>query len=143
MPTLYCAWRAQVGGGTGYNIEKMNSFLSVPDFFSAIYLVDLSPSLLDVARERFRRLGWKNVHVVCEDARTFTLGGKLDALALEGGEKHAVKADFITLSYSLSMIPECVISYLRFDHHVDRIYAHISSYDLLEGQRPCRARYHP
>ena len=97
----------QVGGGTGYNIEKMNSFVSIPDFFSAVYLVDLSPSLLDVARERFQRLGWKNVHVVCEDARTFTLDGKTDAiLALERGEKHAVKADFITMSYSLSMIPE-------------------------------------
>ena len=87
----------------------MNAFVSVPDFFAAVYLVDLSPSLLDVARERFQRLGWKNVHVVCEDARTFTLGGKLDATqALEGEVKHAVKADFITMSYSLSMIPECV-----------------------------------
>ena len=89
----------------------MNAFVSVPDFFSAVYLVDLSPSLLDVARERFQRLGWKNVHVVCEDARTFSLGGKLAATqALEEEVKHAVKADFITMSYSLSMIPEYVPS---------------------------------
>ena len=84
----------------------MNSFLSVPDFFSAVYLVDLSPSLLDVARERFKRLGWTNVHVICEDARTFTIGDKSEGALLSGDEKHPVKADFITMSYSLSMIPE-------------------------------------
>ncbi|KAH9941865.1 uncharacterized protein BXZ73DRAFT_75037 [Epithele typhae] len=94
-----------VGGGTGYNIEKMGAFVSVPDFFSDVYLVDLSPSLLDVARERFQRLGWTNVHVVCEDARTFSITKPDPAGALDG-QKHAVKADFITMSYSLSMIPD-------------------------------------
>ncbi|RPD61501.1 hypothetical protein L227DRAFT_500209 [Lentinus tigrinus ALCF2SS1-6] len=99
-----------VGGGTGYNIEKMNSFVPVPEFFSAVYLVDLSPSLCDVARQRFSRLGWKNVHVVCEDARTFRpdLSSDVESKGASehSGDKHGVKANFISLSYSLSMIPD-------------------------------------
>ncbi|KAH8691236.1 hypothetical protein BGW36DRAFT_431791 [Talaromyces proteolyticus] len=83
-----------IGGGTGYNIEAMNRFLPVDQFFSHVYLVDLSPSLLEVARKRFERLGWKNVSVVCQDARQFRLNGT------DGG------ADIVTMSYSLSMIPD-------------------------------------
>jgi betaine lipid synthase len=71
----------------------MNRFLSVENFFSHVYLVDLSPSLLEVARKRFERLGWKNVTVVCQDARQFRLS------EATGG------ADIVTMSYSLSMIP--------------------------------------
>ena len=69
-----------VGGGTGYNIEAMQVYLDVPTFFRQVYLVDLSPSLLEVARKRFERLGW-DVKLVCQDARSFRLpdfekGGK-------------------------------------------------------------------
>lgn len=61
--------------------------------FKAIYLIDLSPSLCAVAQERFRRCGWKNVHVLCIDALDFNL------------PKTISSADLITMSYSLSMIP--------------------------------------
>ncbi|KAL4804623.1 hypothetical protein BDV18DRAFT_165983 [Aspergillus unguis] len=80
-----------IGGGTGWCIEAMAAVVNVPDFFSHVYLVDLSPSLCEVARQRFRRLGWKNVHVVCEDARLFA---------------PKQKASLITMVYSLSMIPD-------------------------------------
>ena len=62
-----------VGGGTGWNIETMNAYLDVVNFFEQVYLVDLSPSLCEVARKRFKRLGWANVQVVCQDARSFRL----------------------------------------------------------------------
>lgn len=62
-----------IGGGTGWNIEQMGNALDVPTFFHAVYLVDLSTSLCEIARQRFKRLGWKNVHVICQDARTFRL----------------------------------------------------------------------
>ena len=80
-----------VGGGTGWNIEAMSQFLDVPKFFGEVYIVDYSPSLCEVARKRFMRLGWNNVHVVCEDAKLFDLGKR--------------KAGLITMSYSLSMLP--------------------------------------
>lgn len=82
-----------------YNIEAMSQFLPVDQFFSHVYLVDFSPSLCNIARERFQRLGWKNVSVVCQDARTFRLPEEsADPLTPAG-------ADVITMSYSLSMIP--------------------------------------
>lgn len=85
-----------------YNIEAMSAFLPVKDFFSRVYLVDLSPSLCEVARQRFERLGWKNVHVVCQDARSFRLpeDDKFDPC-----NESSAGADLATMSYSLSMIP--------------------------------------
>lgn len=81
-----------IGGGTGWNIEAMQAFVDVQTFFESIYLVDLSPSLCEVARKRFARLGWRHVNIVCQDARVFRLTGH--------------QADLITMSYSLSMIPD-------------------------------------
>lgn len=75
----------------------MAAFLPVDKFFKHVYLVDLSPSLCEVARARFQRLGWNNVTVLCQDARSFSLPEK-DNAASAG-------ADLITMSYSLSMIP--------------------------------------
>ena len=106
-----------IGGGTGYNIEAMQAHLDVPTFFSKVYLVDLSPSLLEVARKRFDRLGW-DIAIVCEDARSFRLPA--DELRQRGrvnsaGSRCSFTSDdslkstgagLVTLSYSLSMIPD-------------------------------------
>lgn len=81
-----------------YNIEAMAEFLPVDTFFSHVYLVDLSTSLCEVARQRFERLGWKNVSVICQDARSFNLPANNPAKSSKG-------ADMVTMSYSLSMIP--------------------------------------
>jgi betaine lipid synthase len=77
----------------------MAAFLPVDKFFEHVYLVDLSPSLCEVARKRFERLGWKNVTVLCQDARSFTLPEK------NFSPQSADGVDLITMSYSLSMIP--------------------------------------
>ncbi|PYH90813.1 sialidase [Aspergillus ellipticus CBS 707.79] len=94
-----------IGGGTGYNIEAMSAFVSVPEFFSHVYLVDFSPSLCEVARQRFERLGWKNVRVVCQDARSFRLPEE-DKIDPRNGNITTTGADLATMSYSLSMIPD-------------------------------------
>ena len=107
--------RSQIGGGTGWNIEAMSEYVDVPEFFSSVYLVDFSPSLCEVARKRFKRLGWKNVKVVCQDARTFRLedheSDTLGAIVPRSPSSYYAEgngsiggADLITLSYSLSMI---------------------------------------
>lgn len=94
----------------------MQAYLDVPTFFSNVYLVDLSPSLCEVARKRFARLGWK-VKVVCQDARDFRLEDHQedypDQKAMETSVECSFidadkrkKADLITMSYSLSMIPD-------------------------------------
>jgi betaine lipid synthase len=104
----------QIGGGTGYNIEAMRRFIDVPTCFSRIYLVDFSPSLCNVARRRFTKLGWANVHVVCQDARLFRLEehetpilNSADTASKIGAQKdRASKASLVTMSYALSMIPD-------------------------------------
>ncbi|KAK4968118.1 hypothetical protein LTR66_011871 [Elasticomyces elasticus] len=108
-----------VGGGTGWNIEQMGQHLPVAEFFHAVYLVDLSPSLCAIARTRFQRLGWTNVKIVCQDARSFRLsdhdkdkkdGEGVFSLGPAAYEDQNVGrdtgAELITMSYSLSMIPE-------------------------------------
>ena len=96
----------------------MSQFVDVEEFFSSVYLVDFSPSLCEIARKRFARLGWKNVKVVCQDARTFrlehhensakdtTIGfRRLSTSNYFTDEKLSVGgAELITMSYSLSMI---------------------------------------
>lgn len=104
----------------------MSEFVDVEDFFSSVYLVDFSPSLCEVARKRFTRLGWKNVKVVCQDARTFRLEDHEGGLVVEksltfarapmssyfADESTSVGgADLVTLSYSLSMIVSFVTSF--------------------------------
>lgn len=95
----------------------MAHFVDVPEFFSAVYLVDFSPSLCEVARKRFARLGWNNVKVICEDARKFKLEDYETELQdntrnsnraltsyFENSHSQHGGADLITMSYSLSMI---------------------------------------
>lgn len=60
--------------------------------FTKVYIVDLSPSLLAVARERVKSNGWTNVEVVEADATTFVPPER--------------KVDLVTMSYSLTMIPD-------------------------------------
>lgn len=108
-----------IGGGTGFNIEAMSENVDVPTYFSSVYLVDFSPSLCEVARKRFERLGWKNVKVVCEDARKFRLEDHEHGMGSNPAPPRSPAlsyfskprpdfggADLITLSYSLSMIPD-------------------------------------
>ncbi|KAI8912731.1 hypothetical protein EDD86DRAFT_202137 [Gorgonomyces haynaldii] len=87
------AW-IDVGGGTGENIERMNQYFPISNF-DKVYLVDITPSLCEIARKRFKALGWNNVTVLCLDAAKFEIpkedGDDLD-IAL------------ITMSYSLTMI---------------------------------------
>ncbi|KAI0798754.1 hypothetical protein GGR55DRAFT_684645 [Xylaria sp. FL0064] len=106
-----------IGGGTGWNIEAMSQFVNVSTFFDSVYLVDFSPSLCEVARKRFARLGWTNVKIVCQDARKFRLEdhepvlngerqGSPEVGYFSQEQRRHVGADLITMSYSLSMIPD-------------------------------------
>ncbi len=79
----------------------MSEFLDVPNFFESVYLVDLTPSLLEIARKRFARLGWANVRIICQDAGKFRLQDHKPSQSLE-----SPVADLITMTYSLSMIPD-------------------------------------
>ncbi|KAK7035304.1 hypothetical protein VNI00_012071 [Paramarasmius palmivorus] len=98
-----------IGGGTGHNIELMNEFFPISSF-DAIYLIDLCEPLLQVARKRFAERGWNNVHILCQDASDFTLPEWLDGAEAKGS------VSFVTLSYSLSMIPNFYTLLDRVDY---------------------------
>lgn len=78
-----------LGCGTGFNLEYVAEHIAS---LKQVYLVDLSRSLLDVARQRIERHGWTNITVVTEDVSKWLLGENV--------------ADVVTFSYSLTMIPD-------------------------------------
>lgn len=78
-----------LGGGTAANLEHLGDRIHQ---LQQLYVVDLTPALLEVAEQRVQRHGWNNVTLVQADATTF----RPDGLA----------ADVVTFSYALTMIPE-------------------------------------
>ncbi len=78
-----------LGGGTGANLESIGDRLSK---FQKFYIVDLCPSLLEIAQERIITNKWSNVETVEADVTQFTPPEKV--------------IDIVTFSYSLTMIPD-------------------------------------
>ncbi len=77
-----------LGGGTAANLECLAHRLPAAKH---VYVVDLSPSLLEIARGRIRRHGWHNVTAIEADATRF---------------RPPERVDVVTFSYSLTMIPD-------------------------------------
>lgn len=110
----------------------MQEFIDVPTYFSRIYLVDFSPSLCKIARQRFSKLGWKNTHVICQDARLFRLQDHETAISdslhfasnTDAKKDKIFKASLVTMSYALSMIPD-------FHSVIDSIPALLASAGIL------------
>lgn len=90
-----------IGGGSGANLEAIGESIAR---LSRVYIVDLSPSLLAVARERAERHKWRNVQTVLADGCEF--------VPEEG------QADVVTFSYSLTMIPDW---FAAIDHAHDML----------------------
>ena len=86
-----------VGGGTARNLEYF-TVETLRGNFSKIYIVDISPSLLEVARQRVAAMGLQDMVEVVEC--DFTDASVLSSLPSMG------TADIITFSYSFSMIPK-------------------------------------
>jgi len=78
-----------MGGGTGSNLDFLGDQLAA---LSKIYVLDLSPSLLEIAKKRIAGRGWTNVETVEADATTF--------------QPASGPVDVVTFSYSLTMIPD-------------------------------------
>ncbi len=79
-----------LGCGTGENLERFGERLSL---FSHVHLVDLCEPLLNVTKERCRKLEGKSSFSIHE----------ADATMLDLPSE---QADLVTLSYSLTMIPD-------------------------------------
>lgn len=108
FPTKRLVW-VDIGGGTGHNIERMDKYFPISSF-DAVYVIDLCESLLQVARKRCADKGWTNVTVLCQDASQFSLPEWSDGKDPKGC------VSFVTLSYSLSMIPNYYALLDRIDY---------------------------
>ena len=78
-----------MGGGTGGNLDYFGDRINQ---LGKIYVLDLSHSLLEVAKKRIAASGWTNVETALADATTFRPPGG--------------PVDVVTFSYSLTMIPD-------------------------------------
>ena len=78
-----------MGGGTGANLEALGPGLHT---LGQVYLVDLCPSMLEIAHRRITQNGWSNVTPVEADVTTFQ------------PRDRPVQA--VTFSYSLTMMPD-------------------------------------
>lgn len=98
----------------------MNEIYPLREYFRKVYIVDLSPSLCNVARERIRRLHLSDlVQVLCDDAVTFELPDFPNA---------EDNVDLITMSYSLSMMPSYIPTQLLL---TNRYFAVVDKVDRL------------
>lgn len=89
LPLADGATWVDMGGGTGSNLEYLGD--KIPKL-KKVYVVDLSHSLLEMAKQRFAGKGWTNVEAVEADATTF--------------QPQDAPVDAVTFSYSLTMIPD-------------------------------------
>lgn len=78
--------------GTGANLEALGESIHR---LERACLLDLSPSLLAVARRRAHDRGWKNVEFIEADAAEFTSDAAFDV---------------VTISYALSMMPDWFVA---------------------------------
>jgi S-adenosylmethionine-diacylgycerolhomoserine-N-methlytransferase len=78
-----------MGGGTGSNLEFLSDRIET---LGKIYVVDLSPSLLSLARQRIEERGWTNAEAIEADATSW--------------RPPEAPVDVVTFSYSLTMIPD-------------------------------------
>lgn len=88
LPLADGARWVDLGGGTGANLEFARDRVTK---LKSVIVVDLSRSLLEVARERLRTRAWNHVELAEADATTYA---------------PPVPADVVTFSYSLTMIPD-------------------------------------
>jgi betaine lipid synthase len=86
-----------VGGGTGRNLEFF-SVDTIKQRFNKIYIVDVSLSLLEVAKKRVEAAGLSGIVecIFCDFTDSKMVAEKLPAPG---------SCDLVTMSYSLSMIP--------------------------------------
>lgn len=77
-----------LGAGTGWCAEQYIDSIAE---LSKIYLVDIAPSMLKIAKRRADAHGWKHTEIVVSDACCF---------------RPPEPVDVVTFSYSLTMIPD-------------------------------------
>lgn len=131
MPTPKNGVWVDLGGGTAANLEHLKDNMNV---FSKVIVLDLCRPLLDIAQNRIDVNGWTNVETVCGDATSPNV---------EGLPK-AGTVDLVTMSYSLTMIPDWEAA-LRNAFRLLRPggWIAISDFTVTEDHGCCTRRFWP
>ena len=126
LPTPQAGIWVELGGGTGQCLEFLGDRIHK---LKKVYLVDLSPSLLAIAKQRCKANNWNHVECIEADASQFQL-------------PENEKADVITLCYSLTMIPPWFQT-LNQCQRLLKDSGHLAVIDFyLARKRPVK-QYHP
>jgi ubiquinone/menaquinone biosynthesis C-methylase UbiE len=88
-----------VGGGTARNLEYFSADI-IRKYFKSIYILDISTSLLEVAKKRIALMGLDDIVTIIE--HDITNDSVLTCMKNAGIDS----VDVITMSYSFSMIPK-------------------------------------
>lgn len=89
-----------VGCGTGLNFDLLQEAVGST---GTVVGVDASPRMLDQARRRARRRGWRNVVLLEADATTMLPAEIGAGIVAEGGR---ARSDAALATYALSIMPE-------------------------------------
>ncbi|MEX5303140.1 class I SAM-dependent methyltransferase [Kocuria sabuli] len=89
-----------VGCGTGLNFALLQEVVGST---GRIVGIDRSPRMLDRARRRVRRRGWRNVILLEADATTLSAEGIGARIASAGGRE---RSDAALATYALSLMPD-------------------------------------
>jgi S-adenosylmethionine-diacylgycerolhomoserine-N-methlytransferase len=108
-----------MGGGTGFNIEYMAK-LGRLKCYTKVHLVDLTPSLLEIAVRRIKENGWTNVEIIEADATSW--------------QPREQKIDLVTFSYSLTMIPDWFLA-IENAKKILKVDGHIGAADLYISRK--------
>lgn len=89
-----------VGCGTGLNFALLQQAVGSA---GTVVGIDRSPRMLDQARRRARRRGWRNVILLEADATTLSPDGIAARIAAAGGRE---RSDAALATYALSLMPD-------------------------------------
>ncbi len=106
-----------MGGGTGANLEFLPA--AAHEQIARWSIVDLSPSLLNIARRRAQDHGWQHVELHEADATTFDPGRLVDV---------------VLFSYSLTMIPDWMGA-LEQAHRILKPGGHVALVDFTVSRK--------
>lgn len=91
-----------IGCGTGLNFPILMEQIGVD---GRLIGVDLTPGMLDVARSRVNRHGWKNVELIQSDIADYHFPGEVNAVLATGLFGYIPEYDRVIKSASQSLLP--------------------------------------
>ncbi|UCE79280.1 MAG: methyltransferase domain-containing protein [Nitrospiraceae bacterium] len=92
----------ELGCGTGLNFPFIMEQIGAE---GRLIGVDLTPGMLDIARERIRRAGWKNVELIQSDITAYAFPGRVNGVLATGLFGYIPEYDRVINAVSQCLVP--------------------------------------